>query len=78
MRTRDLRIPHAALYRSFSRKRHGGHALADGLSHERQGAARLRFHQPSLNAQLATTAAKEWTGLVAYYLLGRTQTLLPR
>ncbi|RVG71662.1 YdcF family protein [Sinorhizobium meliloti] len=36
------------------------------------------FTQPSLNAQLATTAAKEWTGLVAYYLLGRTQTLLPR
>ncbi|MDX1057337.1 YdcF family protein [Sinorhizobium medicae] len=36
------------------------------------------FTQPSLNAQLATTAAKEWTGLLAYYLLGRTQTLLPR
>lgn len=36
------------------------------------------FTQPSLNAQLATTAAKEWTGLVAYYLLGRTETLLPR
>lgn len=35
------------------------------------------FTQPSLNAQLTTTAAKEWTGLVAYYLLGRTQTLLP-
>ena len=34
--------------------------------------------QPSLNAQLATTAAKEWTGLLAYYLLGRTQTLLPK
>ncbi|AFL54593.1 uncharacterized SAM-binding protein YcdF (DUF218 family) [Sinorhizobium fredii] len=36
------------------------------------------FTQPSLNAQLATTAAKEWTGLAAYYLLGRTQTLLPQ
>ncbi|NRP72090.1 hypothetical protein ILFOPFJJ_02986 [Ensifer psoraleae] len=36
------------------------------------------FTQPSLNAQLATTAAKEWTGLLAYYLLGRTQTILPR
>ncbi|OAP36232.1 YdcF family protein [Sinorhizobium americanum] len=36
------------------------------------------FTQPSLNAQLATTAAKEWTGLLAYYLLGRTQTLLPQ
>ncbi|TCN36074.1 YdcF family protein [Sinorhizobium americanum] len=35
------------------------------------------FTQPSLNAQLATTAAKEWTGLLAYHLLGRTQTLLP-
>ncbi|WEX77622.1 YdcF family protein [Sinorhizobium numidicum] len=35
------------------------------------------FTQPSLNAQLATTAAKEWTGLFAYYLLGRTQTILP-
>ncbi len=44
------------------------------------GKARLGFDftQPSLNAQLATTAAKEWTGLVAYYLLGRTQTLLPQ
>ncbi|WFU47712.1 YdcF family protein [Sinorhizobium terangae] len=36
------------------------------------------FTQPSLNAQLTTTAAKEWTGLLAYYLLGRTQTILPR
>ncbi|MBD9649540.1 YdcF family protein [Ensifer sp. ENS09] len=36
------------------------------------------FTQPSLNAQLTTTAAKEWTGLVAYYLLGRTQAVLPR
>ncbi|HEV7319828.1 MAG TPA: YdcF family protein [Ensifer sp.] len=35
------------------------------------------FTQPSLNAQLTTTAAKEWTGLVAYYLLGRTRTVLP-
>jgi uncharacterized SAM-binding protein YcdF (DUF218 family) len=38
----------------------------------------LDFTQPSLNAQLTTTAAKEWTGLLAYYLLGRTQTLLPQ
>ncbi|HEV7308632.1 YdcF family protein [Ensifer sp.] len=37
----------------------------------------LDFTQPSLNAQLTTTAAKEWTGLVAYYLLGRTTTMLP-
>lgn len=35
------------------------------------------FTQPSLNAQLTTTAAKEWTGLVAYYLLGRTPSILP-
>ncbi len=38
----------------------------------------LDFTQPALNAQLTTTAAKEWTGLLAYYLLGRTQTLLPQ
>ena len=37
----------------------------------------LDFSQPSLNAQLATTAMREWTGLFAYYLSGRTHTLFP-
>ncbi|CAN7281477.1 YdcF family protein [Pararhizobium sp. LjRoot255] len=36
------------------------------------------FSQPSLNAQLTTTAMREWTGLIAYYLSGRTHVLLPR
>ncbi len=44
------------------------------------GKARLGFDftQPSLNAQLATTAAREWVGLLAYYLSGRTHTVFPR
>nr|WP_246723709.1 YdcF family protein [Rhizobium sp. ARZ01] len=37
----------------------------------------LDFTQPSANAQLTTTALREWTGLLAYYLAGRTQSLLP-
>lgn len=43
------------------------------------GIARLRldFTQPSANAQLTTTAIREWIGLLAYYLAGRTETLLP-
>ncbi len=36
------------------------------------------FSQPSLNAQLMTTAMREWTGLVAYYLGGRTHAVFPR
>ena len=36
------------------------------------------FSQPSLNAQLTTTAAREWTGLLAYYISGRTHALFPR
>lgn len=36
------------------------------------------FSQPSLNAQLTTTAMREWTGLIAYYLSGRTHVLFPR
>lgn len=38
---------------------------------------RLDFTQPSSNAQLTTTALREWTGLLAYYLTGRTSALLP-
>ncbi|HUH49547.1 MAG TPA: YdcF family protein [Mycoplana sp.] len=43
------------------------------------GAARLAldFTQPSANAQLTTTAMREWVGLLAYYLAGRTPALLP-
>ena len=36
------------------------------------------FTQPSLNAQLATTAAREWMSLVAYYLTGRIGTTFPQ
>lgn len=35
------------------------------------------FTQPSLNAQLTTTAVREWIGLAAYYYGGRTDSLLP-
>ncbi|MBP2235984.1 uncharacterized SAM-binding protein YcdF (DUF218 family) [Sinorhizobium kostiense] len=35
------------------------------------------FTQPSLNAQLTTTAAREWIGLFGYYVSGRTPMLLP-
>lgn len=38
----------------------------------------LDFTQPSLNAQLMTTATREWTGLLAYYLTGRTNALFPQ
>ena len=43
------------------------------------GTARLAFDftQPSANAQIATTAMREWIGLFAYYLTGRTHRLLP-
>lgn len=37
----------------------------------------LDFTQPSSNAQLTTTAIREWIGLAAYYLAGRTETILP-
>lgn len=36
------------------------------------------FSQPSLNAQLTTTAMREWTGLIAYYVSGRTRVLFPQ
>ncbi|MET0172177.1 MAG: YdcF family protein [Agrobacterium vaccinii] len=36
------------------------------------------FTQPSLNAQQTATAAREWMGLVGYYLSGRTGSLLPQ
>jgi len=35
------------------------------------------FTQPSLNAQQTTTATREWIGLLAYYLTGRTDALYP-
>lgn len=37
----------------------------------------LDFTQPSMNAQLMTTALREWTGLLFYYVAGRTHALLP-
>lgn len=36
------------------------------------------FSQPSLNAQLMTTAMREWTGLLAYYISGRTHAVFPQ
>ncbi len=36
------------------------------------------FSQPSTNSQLMTTALREWTGLLAYYLAGRTHALFPQ
>ena len=35
------------------------------------------FTQPSLNAQLTTTAVREWIGLIGYHLAGRTASILP-
>lgn len=35
------------------------------------------FTQPSLNAQQAATAAREWLGLTGYYISGRTASVLP-
>ncbi|MCQ1834908.1 YdcF family protein [Neorhizobium galegae] len=37
----------------------------------------LDFTQPALNAQLATTAAREWMSLTAYYLTGRIGGIFP-
>ena len=36
------------------------------------------FTQPSTNSQLTTTALREWTGLLLYYLAGRTSALFPQ
>ena len=38
----------------------------------------LDFTQPSTNSQLTTTALREWTGLLVYYLAGRTHALFPQ
>ena len=38
----------------------------------------LDFSQPATNTQLLTTAAREWTGLLAYYLMGRTSAVFPQ
>lgn len=38
----------------------------------------LDFTQPTLNAQQTATAAREWIGLVGYYVAGRTSALYPR
>jgi uncharacterized SAM-binding protein YcdF (DUF218 family) len=35
------------------------------------------FSQPALNAQLTTTAVREWIGLAAYAMTGRTSALFP-
>lgn len=38
----------------------------------------LDFTQPALNAQITTTAAREWMSLTAYYLAGRIGEIFPR
>ncbi len=38
----------------------------------------LDFTQPSLNAQITTTAAREWMSLLAYYLAGRIDQIFPK
>lgn len=38
---------------------------------------RFDFTQPTLNAQQTATAVREWIGLLAYYLSGRTTSVLP-
>ena len=38
----------------------------------------LDFTQPSLNAQITTTAAREWMSLTAYYLAGRIGEIFPK
>jgi uncharacterized SAM-binding protein YcdF (DUF218 family) len=38
----------------------------------------LDFTQPALNAQIGTTAVREWMSLTAYYLTGRIGSLFPR
>ena len=92
LNTRDLLAKHrmercALVTSAYHMPRSVGLFRANGIEvlpwpadYRTSGKVRLGFDftQPSLNAQLATTAAKEWTGLLAYYLLGRTQTLLPR
>jgi uncharacterized SAM-binding protein YcdF (DUF218 family) len=44
------------------------------------GTARLALDltQPSTNSQLMTTALREWTGLLFYYLAGRTHAFFPQ
>lgn len=38
----------------------------------------LDFTQPTSNAQLTSTAVREWIGLIAYYLTGRIADVLPQ
>ncbi|MBW6423709.1 YdcF family protein [Rhizobium sp. XQZ8] len=38
----------------------------------------LDFTQPALNAQITTTATREWMSLTAYYLTGRIDSIFPR
>jgi uncharacterized SAM-binding protein YcdF (DUF218 family) len=44
---------------------------------EGRGELGLDLSQPSQNAQLVSTAVREWMGMVGYYLAGRTSTLYP-
>lgn len=43
-----------------------------------QASLALDLTQPSTNSQLMTTAAREWTGLLFYYLAGRTHAFFPQ
>ena len=50
------------------------------VDYRTSGIARLSFDftQPALNAQLTTTAVREWLSLTAYYLARRIDTWFPR
>jgi len=66
--------------RSLGLFRHAGLTVTPWpVDYRTTGIERLGFDftQPSLNAQQAATAAREWIGLVGYYLSGRTGSLLP-
>jgi uncharacterized SAM-binding protein YcdF (DUF218 family) len=49
------------------------------VDYRTSGIARLSldFTQPALNAQITTTAVREWMSLAAYYLTGRIDNLFP-
>ncbi|TCT44500.1 YdcF family protein [Martelella mediterranea] len=38
---------------------------------------RFQFDRPATNATMLSTAMREWSGLIAYRLMGRTKTVLP-
>jgi uncharacterized SAM-binding protein YcdF (DUF218 family) len=49
------------------------------VDYRTSGVLRLGFDftQPTSNAQLTSTAVREWIGLLGYYLTGRIDEILP-